>query len=151
MTRAIDDRDLHGPHALRIGWGFRIIIGALLLVASVSAVLSVVGRFDDQARARSDKITQCRSLYRTRIDDAQSVAAKRESERIDFIGAIVVASVGRDLSAMKDATEDLSRSSVAARNARLGVEGANADYKRAVKLSGSDPARFLEECTALPD
>ena len=122
----------------------------LLVIASVSAALGLVGRFADDARARSDEITRCRSEYRVRIDEATAISDRRESERVDIISDVITASLNKNETALKRSAAALERSKELAAQARDHVDVANRAYDRAVKLSGVNPGQFLEECAALP-
>jgi hypothetical protein len=131
-----------------IGWVTAAITAATLVLAAVTLPALLDARGSILAQQRSDEIARCRSELRADIDTATAVSDRAESERVDAIGDVIVASLEEDQAAVRSAALELAASKDRAGAARDGVDDANRAYERAVKLSGADPARFLAECAA---
>lgn len=131
-----------------IGWVTAAITAATLVLAALTLPALLDARGTILAQQRSDDIARCRSELRADIDAATAVSDRRESERVDAIGDVIVASLAEDQVAVQAAALELAASKGRAAAARDGVDEANEAYDRAVKLSGRDPKRFLAECAA---
>ena len=141
------DRAIRQERAVTvIGWVTAVITAATLMLAAAALPVLLDTSETVEVQRRSDEIARCRSELRARIDTATAVSDRRESERVDAIGDVIVASVAEDDPALAAAARRLRATGVHAAEARDGVDRANRAYERAVRLSGSDPDRFLAEC-----
>lgn len=117
-----------------------------LAISAVALPQIMTGTSNTKAQVRSDRLTACRSAYRTDIDSATldlSVAsAKAQSLFTRAIGAAVTQDrvLLRDLAFQLVAVDEEKEAAIDA------VATANQRYKAAVARSAADPAAFVNEC-----